>query len=104
MTWFPACYSLKIGKQLELDTDQESGLVEVTPVVSWPRLVELKIGKEPKLDTDQESGLGEGTPVVSWPRLIEWRLDVDSRQVCTQTEPEDFPVQQPKTEVSRLAS
>ncbi len=39
---------------------------------------------------DQESSPKKAVPAVSWANVIEWLLEVDSRQACTQTEPEDF--------------
>ncbi len=44
---------------------------------------------------DQESIPKQAVPTVSRAKLIERLLDVDSRQACTQTEPEDFSVSQP---------
>ena len=55
---------------------------------------------------DQESIPKQAVPTVSRAKLIERLLDVDSRQACTQTEPEDFSVfQQDSTakEASLLA-
>ncbi len=43
---------------------------------------------------DLESCPKQAVPAISRGKLSEWLLDVDSRQVCSQTEPEDSPVSQ----------
>ena len=45
---------------------------------------------EPVSAHDQEPSPKQAVPMVSQAKVIEWLLDVDGRQACTQTEPEDF--------------
>ncbi len=51
-----------------------------------------KSEREPLSAHDLEMSPKQAVPTVSRAKVIERLLDVDSRQACTQTEPEDFSV------------
>ncbi len=58
---------------------------------------------EPVLARDPELSPKQAVPMVSRAKVIERLLDVDSRQACTQTEPEDFPKSQQDGDAEKVS-
>ncbi len=87
-------------------TEQVPSTPPVAPELMWYMGPHPKSEGEPVSARDLELSPKQAVPAVSRAKVIERLLDVDSRQACTQTEPEDFPKSQQDSdaeEVSLLA-
>ncbi len=58
---------------------------------------------EPKPETGKAQGPAEAKEAISRAGMIERLIDVDSRQACTQTQPDYFPEPQHSTDLEQEA-
>ncbi len=84
-------------------TEQVPSTPTVAPELMWYLGPHPKSEGQPVSAHDPELSPKQAVPAVIRAKVIERLLDVDSRQVCTQTEPEDFSVSQQDSDAKEVS-